>query len=110
AYAASTIFSHCCHLTLLPFDGLHNKCFDDVALFNVIKVIKGNTALVALSDFLRIVLEAFERVDFAFIYDDSVANEAGFGIARNFTGSYHTARNRAYAAKLERIANFGMTN
>ena len=43
-------------------DFLHNEGFDDVALLDVLELLKGDAALVAGGDLLHTVLEALEGV------------------------------------------------
>ena len=48
------------HLALL-LDLLHGEGFEHVANLHIVEAVEADTALVALSDFLGIVLEALER-------------------------------------------------
>lgn len=55
------------------FDFFHDEAFDDVALFDVVVAIKADAALVARSHFLRVVLEALQAVQLAFVNHNVVA-------------------------------------
>ena len=56
-------------------DFLGAVALDDVADLDVVEVLDGDTALVALLHFADVVLEAAERADGAVVHLDAVAND-----------------------------------
>lgn len=61
---------------LFGFDFDHFVGFDFVAFLDVAVLFKGDAAFVARSDFLDVVFEAAQAVDFTFVNDDAVTDEA----------------------------------
>ena len=61
---------------LFGFDFDHFVGFDFVAFLDVAVLFKGNAAFVARSDFLDVIFKAAQAVDFAFVNDDAVTDQA----------------------------------
>jgi hypothetical protein len=58
-------------------DFLHLEAFDKVTLLVAIEVIELDTAFQTRTDFVGVVLEPFERADFAFVHDLAAPAQAG---------------------------------
>ena len=76
-----------------------------ITFLDVVVVLDGQTAFEVLFDFLRIVFETLERVEFAGIDDHVATQQAQLGGAAHHTRGNHTAGDRTDLADLEHLAN-----
>lgn len=65
----------------LPRNFFHDEALDDVAFLDIGIILKADTALIAVRNFLNRVLETLERGELAFVNDDVVAQQANLRIA-----------------------------
>src|SRR5262247_200669 len=94
---------------------LHSITFDDVADLHVLVVREGHAAFLAGDHFARVVLEALELGELAFVHDDAVADQAHIGPALDYAIGHAAARHVADLGDLEnlqdgRIAERGLAH
>lgn len=63
--------------------------FDDVAYLNVVASIDVKTAVLTSHNLLDIILESAQRTEFSCVDDNTVADEAYFGVALQFAIENH---------------------
>src|SRR5215510_4346326 len=82
---------------------LHSIAFDDVADLHVLVVLEGHAAFLAGDHLARVVLEAFELGELAFVHDDAVADQAHIGPALDHAVGHAAARHVADLGDLENL-------
>src|SRR5215211_1664115 len=82
---------------------------DDIADFDVVEVLDGDTTLEPFAHFAHVVLEPLERRDGPVEYLDTIANHANATLAVDDAAANRAAGDRPDARDLEHFAHFGLT-
>src|SRR5699024_3343660 len=89
------------------FNLFHQEGLDHVAHFDVLELLEGDAALVALGDLLHAVLEALEGGDGAVVDDDVVPQQAHLGAPLDLALGDVAACHHAHAGDAEDVAHLG---